>query len=88
MKIAKFNKTLYGIAGGIVLPVIFFIAIVLVKKEYRSIQDYLNIISEYAILPKLMSLCLLPNLILFFGFIRGELYQAARGEESNPEIKI
>ncbi len=79
MKKDRLNKLSTGIIGGIALPFICFFFILVAKKGGYSFVGYLDKIREMSILPRLLSLCLLPNLLLFFLFIWSDRLRSARG---------
>ncbi len=78
-KKAKSGSLLHGIVAGMIVPAIFFMIIVLVRKTGESFPEYLSLIYQTGIIPKLISLCLIPNLLLFFYFIRSNRLKNARG---------
>lgn len=83
----KFNSIYLGITIGIILPFIcLFIYSIVNKynitlgeilKTYVTENMYSSIKKE--IIPKLLSLCLIPNLFAFFGFLQINKLLSARG---------
>ena len=79
MKVRTFDNILTGLLPGIIIPVVFLYAILLVRKNEYMFPEYFNMIYDAGILPKLISICLIPNLLLFFIFIWSNRYLSARG---------
>jgi hypothetical protein len=75
----KFNSVGFGIATGIVLPVIVYLVL-----YYAKVNDIRHtLFSDYSllssILPLLISHCILPNIILFFIFNGMDKMLSAKG---------
>ncbi len=68
-----------GLLSGSLLPLITFIIIYMVKFRFFSITEFIKILASSAVLPKLLSLCVIPNLALFFLFIWTNRNSSARG---------
>lgn len=64
---------------GLVIPLMFFILIYYVRKPDMKLYDFISELFRLRALPKLLSLCLLPDMILFFGFLRRDFLKSARG---------
>ena len=79
MKTSRFDKFMMGFVGGVIIPLIILIVIILVKKTEDNFFGYLVLIQQYGILAKLYSLSLIPNLLLFFVFMRLNWIRSARG---------
>ena len=73
------DKLFTGLLMGVIFPLIFLLIVIVIKKEENSISSYLHAVYSMGILSKLYSICLIPNLLLFFGFIRLEKMLLARG---------
>lgn len=73
------NKIKFGFWPGFVLPVIVFLLMYVAKSKDLSFLDYLNGLWQFQILVKLLTLCVLPNLLLFLYFIKKKYDMAARG---------
>ena len=77
-KSEKFNTLIWGLIPGLVLPVItFFLSWIIVFKG--AFSDFFHQFSELHQLPSLISLCAIPNLLLFFIFIWTNNDKSARG---------
>ena len=75
----KLNTVLFGTISGILVPALFFMLVYLVKEYPMAFADFIRQFYWFKALPKLVSLCLLPNLIVFFIFMRRDYLKAARG---------
>ncbi len=77
-KTAKYDRWLPGLIAGIVLPVIAFLVSWLILSD-NNLKTYYQQFQLLNRLSGLISLCALPNLLVFFVFIWLNMYQAARG---------
>ena len=75
----KINTLGTGLILGILVPVISFFVFYLIKFRHYDFDDYVTGVMLHAILTKVLSLCILPNLALFFIFIWTNKLTAARG---------
>lgn len=73
------NRLKYGFWPGLVFPLIMFALMYLVRYNEVGLGDYLKNLWRFQILIKLMSLCVLPNLLLFLVFFQKKYDLAARG---------
>lgn len=74
------NDTLwFGALAGILVPLLTFMMVYWVRESEGGFIAYINTLYYLRILPKLLSLCLLPNLILFFVFMRLDKLRSAKG---------
>ncbi len=77
-KAAKFDKMIYGVILGLVVPVITFI--ITWKFAYDgTLSEYYSKFSQIHKLSSLISLSAIPNLLVFFLFYRIKMDRAARG---------
>lgn len=74
----RFDHMLYGLIPGIVLPVISLLGFWMVRSD-EGFFDFLAHSQQFEMLPKLLSLCAIPNLLLFFVFIWTNRIFSARG---------
>jgi len=77
-KLEKLNKPVIGLALGLVLPLITFLIMFAVNSTPSLSAFILNLKNTNALLPTL-SLCVLPNLILFFIFKKLNHWYAIKG---------
>ncbi len=79
-KFSKFDSLLVGIITGLLVPLISFFIFYQVQLEPYARNEYLlEAIFKTAILGKILSLCIFPNLVPFFIFIWMNFMRAARG---------
>jgi hypothetical protein len=79
MKRIQLNNIWIGAAIGILVPVIALFCYYLGKYGDTSIADFLRAYKDQGILTHIISLSVLPDLLVFFLFIRKNLLKAARG---------
>ncbi len=75
----KINTLGIGLISGILIPLISFFIFYLVKFRHYDFGDFATTILLRAIVTKVLSLCVLPNLALFFIFIWTNKLTAAKG---------
>ncbi len=73
------NKIRFGFIPGVIIPVIMFVILYIASGKDIPFSDYLLGLWHLQILIKLMTLCVLPNLLLFLYFYRKRMDLAARG---------
>ena len=79
-KKSSWNSQLVGAIVGIVLPVIAFVIFYYWNIEsFQNFEGFKKFLGYADILPKVISLAVIPNLLGFFGFIKMDLLRAARG---------
>lgn len=74
-----FDKLFVGLIVGIIVPLIAFIIYYLAKFSELNFFDYIQSLHHYQLLFKIMSLCVLTDLPLFYLFIQLKLLRGARG---------
>ena len=75
----KYNKIRLGFSLGIILPLLAFMAYYLLKYSDVELKAYLSYIHEYRILFKIMSLCVLTDLPVFYIFIQNKKLRSTQG---------
>jgi hypothetical protein len=73
------NKLAYGFFPGLILPLIVFVVLYFFSKQEVTLTEYLQSLWRLGALLKILSLCVLPNLLLFLNFYRLKYDLAARG---------
>jgi hypothetical protein len=73
------NKMKFGFWPGLVLPLIMFLAMYVARYDEVGFWEYVQNLWRFFMLVKLLTLCVLPNLLLFLYFIRMKYDLAARG---------
>jgi hypothetical protein len=78
-KIAAIDKTYIGLILGMIAPLILFCLYFLFRHEDVEFLKYLGLLHKYELLFKVISLCVLIDLPLFFVFIQFQFWRGARG---------
>jgi len=73
------KSMLTGVFAGILAPAITMGIIYLVNFNAMNFSDYLNYLFKIQVLSKLISLCAVPNLAVFFIFIKLNWLNPAKG---------
>lgn len=75
----KYDNLKLGLLLGIIAPVITMVLIYLVKFTDYNLSELIDFLVEKKVFTKIVSLCVIPNLALFFLFLNKYLYRSARG---------
>ncbi len=76
----KFTKIYHGLIPALIIPIISVFVFYLVKySSNKTFTQFINFLHQYDITEKIISLCVIPNLLLFFIFIWTDRYTAAKG---------
>lgn len=75
----KYDSVWVGLASGIALPFISFIAYYLIYNRHMLIISFFNYLKIGGIFTKVISLCIVPNLLLFYIFLWTKRDKSARG---------
>lgn len=77
---AKTNSMKFGTLLGFVIPIVAFICFYLFNLDrFKTFSGFFNFLMSAEILSALVSLCLIPNLVLFFVFLKANSLLSARG---------
>ena len=80
MKIPRrFNKFSIGITLGALLPLLFFLLIFIIAHADSTFKEFIQRTHSMLVLPKIMSLCIIPNLAIFYFFLNKEFWYTTRG---------
>jgi len=80
MERTKLNNFILGVISGLVLPLIsIFIYWFCSFKFVNFIPQFFKLLVLGRLLSSILSLCLIPNLGMFFIFINKEYYKTTRG---------
>jgi hypothetical protein len=79
MSTGSFNKLWIGLAAGILIPVIALICYYFARYSNLSLVDFIQVYRNLGILTHIISLSVLPDLLVFFLFIRKNQLKSARG---------
>lgn len=76
---SPWNKTWIGICLGIIFPVIIFLGYYFIRHSNVPLEEFLEYAFMMKALPKILSLCVVPNLIAFYIFLNKEFWKTTRG---------
>ena len=77
-KLRRWNKFWIGLALGILLPVAFFFGVYLFVYSKTPFGEFLEYAFVMKALPKIFSLCVIPNLGVFYIFLNKEYWLTTR----------
>jgi hypothetical protein len=75
----KFDKVSVGVIAGLVFPFLIGLIIFAFSSGHQTIGQYLARLSDSNIVTHAISLCVFPNLLIFFGFNQMDMLKATRG---------
>ena len=75
----KPDKIYIGLLSGIVLPLVVFYIYFALRHGDVDFSFYITMLHRYGLLFKVMSLCVLADLPLFYIFIQLKFWRSARG---------
>ena len=76
----RFNRFLYGFAGGILLPALFmWIYLIQVYPHYEGLGATLEALFPSVLFAKILLLSVFPNLLLTFVFYKTDSFKLATG---------
>jgi len=75
----RWNKFWIGLALGVVLPLVAFLLIYLLGYSKTPFDNFMEYAFKIRALPKILSLCVIPNLAIFYLFLNKEYWYATRG---------
>ena len=77
--ISKYNRLIFGLIPGIIIPVITIFIFSLFKSGATDFVSYVEFVISISMLSNILSLCALPNLAIFYFFLNKEYYYSVRG---------
>ncbi len=78
-KIEKFDRVPFGVILGFIFPLLTVLIFYLFSADRGSLANYFDKIIKADIMTHIISLCVLPNLIIFLVFNRLDMLRATRG---------
>jgi hypothetical protein len=75
----RWNKLRIGLIVGLLLPILIFAGYYLIWYSQISLGEFLQTSVRMKALPKILSLCVFPNLAIFYFFLNREYWYSARG---------
>ncbi len=79
MNKVNLNQVWIGMILGIIIPLIALTCYYFARYSDLSLIDFVKVYKNLGILTHIISLSVLPNLLLFFLFVRQEFLKSARG---------
>jgi hypothetical protein len=78
-KIRRWNKFWIGLTLSMILPIVVFLVVYLIGYSKTPFWEFLEYAFVMRALPKILSLCVIPNLAIFYLFLNKEYWYATRG---------
>ena len=75
----RWNKFWTGLALGLVLPLVVFLLAYLIGYSKTPFGEFIEFAFVIRALAKILSLCVIPNLAIFYIFLNKEYWYATRG---------
>ena len=75
----KYNKIMTGIISGLILPFITAMIIFLFAEGNPGLREWFERIATANVSTHIITLCVLPNLLIFFLFNHYDMLRASRG---------
>ena len=76
---SKYDNLKLGLILGLLAPVLTIVAVYFIRFVEYDFKELLNFLVEKKIFTKILSLCVIPNLALFFLFLNKNYFRTARG---------
>ncbi len=76
---SKIDNLKLGILLGILAPVLTMLVIYLVQFTEHNFKELIDVLISKRVFTKIVSLCVIPNLALFFLFLNKNNFKSARG---------
>jgi hypothetical protein len=76
---SKVNNIYLGIILGIIVPVITVLLAYKIRFNHYNLEEFFNLLVQRKVLSSLLSLCVIPNLLVFLIFIWLNYLYSARG---------
>jgi hypothetical protein len=78
-KTPTFDRIYIGFVLGLIVPLFVFFIYYLIRHGDASFLDYLGMLHKFKLLFKVISLCVLVDLPVFFAFIQLKYWRSSRG---------
>jgi len=75
----RWNKFRIGFALGVALPVVIFVIVYFSTYSKTPFETFIRFTYMSQLLPKILSLCVAPNLAIFYIFLNKKFWYATRG---------
>ena len=77
--ISKYDNLKLGLILGILAPIITIVAVYFIRFAEYDFNELIDFLLAKRLFTKILSLCVIPNLALFFLFLNKNYYRSARG---------
>lgn len=78
-KLRNLDNILFGFVLGLLTPIITLIVVYFYSFEGYTLEEFIQFLKKMRIISKLFSLCVIPNLAIFFLFLWPNFLKGARG---------
>jgi len=79
-KFRQFDQIWIGLIAGTIMPIIGFFVFYLYNRDwFHNLPNYFEFIIKSKQYAQMISICAVPNLIAFFGFLQFDLLKSGRG---------
>lgn len=78
-KLVKFDKLWIGILSGVLAPVITLVIVFFYTFNNYTVGQFFHFLYTMRVMTKLFSLCVIPNLAIFFLFLHFDSDKSAKG---------
>jgi len=75
----RFNKFWIGSALGMILPLAVFLLVYQIGYSNTPFREFMKFSLMIGALAKILSMCAIPNLAIFYLFLNKEYWRATRG---------
>lgn len=75
----KIDNIKFGLILGILAPALTLLIIYLIKFLGFNLRELIDLLVSSGVFTKILSLCVIPNLALFFLFLNKYYYETTRG---------
>ncbi|NLN31773.1 MAG: hypothetical protein GX158_11195 [Bacteroidales bacterium] len=76
---AKYDRLATGMVSGFLLPLVTGLAIFFFSADHPHFSEWIRKITDAGIAVKLVTLCVVPNVLIFMLFNHYDMLKAARG---------
>lgn len=76
---SKIDNIKLGLILGILAPALTILAVYLIQFSGYDFRELIDLLISKRVFTKIVSLCVIPNLALFFIFLNKNHYNSARG---------
>jgi hypothetical protein len=76
---SKFDNLQLGLVLGIIAPALTMLIIYLIQFTDNNFKELIDLLISKRVFTKIVSLCVIPNLALFFLFLNKNYFKSARG---------